>query len=65
MGSIINSTVVYNCDIGYDLSEPQSVRCLGDGSWSNPPTCTGVHVYGVCYFTVTLLTSCFSFNHTK
>ena len=35
-------TVTYTCDNGFTLSGSAMITCLATGSWSTPPSCTGV-----------------------
>lgn len=35
-----STTVYFTCASGYDISGPQTITCLSDGSWSiSQPTC--------------------------
>ena len=39
--------VIYNCDEGFGIDGPASIRCLG-GQWSLPPECISI-VYFILF----------------
>ncbi len=43
-GTTVGDTATYSCNTGYSLSGSAIiVTCLATGSWSTPPSCTGIH----------------------
>ena len=41
-----NSTAMYTCNTGYQLSETSGRRCQNNGTWTgNEPTCEGTDNY--------------------